>query len=110
MNEPERLTVALPPGMYEQLSAAAEKQDLWLYEFLDDAFDKHEATLRAKGGVQRHRRRRSSPALRNAQLRLSPTTNRSLRQLAIRHDVPLSDVVRALVTYALGITDSQSSI
>lgn len=99
--EPERLTVPLAAGVYEQLSSAAEQSGLWIHEFLELALDRHDDTLRAKDGITRHRRRRGAPRLQNAQLRVSQPANKRLRQIASRHDVPLADVMRTLVDHAL---------
>ena len=107
--EPERLTVPLAAGVYEQLSTAAEQSGLWIHEFLETALDRHDDTLRAKDGITRHRRRRGAPRLQNAQLRVSQSANKRLRQIASRHDVPLADVMRTLVDHALtdAATDPQ---
>lgn len=105
--EPERLTIPLAPGTYEQISNAAEDANLWIHEFLEVALNQHEDQLRAKDGIDRHRRRRGAPRLQNAQLRVTQGANKRLRQIASRHNAPLADVVRTLVAHALADVEAE---
>jgi predicted DNA-binding protein len=89
------------------VSSAAEDANLWIHEFLEAALDQHEDRLRAKDGVDRHRRRRGAPRLQNAQLRVTQSANKRLRQIASRHNAPLADVVRTLVAHALADVEAE---